>query len=70
LIPQRCQGAGQALWRPRGVLASDQVGEIGELRGPSKFLQNAPQTHEAKDVDGGRQRPKVGKPAQDVRIAA
>ena len=49
------QGAGQALGRTRRVLASDQMGQIGKLCGPGKFLQDAPQTHEARDVDGRRQ---------------
>ena len=70
LILLRRQGAGQALGRPRRILATDQMGQIGELCGPGKFLQNAPQTHEARDVDGRRQGAQVGEPAEDVRIAA
>jgi len=46
---------GQALGRPRRILATDQMGQIGKLCGPGKFLQDAPQTHEARDVDGRRQ---------------
>ena len=55
LILLRRQGAGQALRRPRRILATDQMSQIGKLCGPGKFLQNAPQTHEARDIDGRRQ---------------
>ena len=47
LILLRRQGAGQALRRPRRILATDQMGQIGKLCGPGKFLQNAPQMLEA-----------------------
>ena len=36
----------------RNVLATDQMGQIGELRGPGKLLQNAAQKQQASDVDG------------------
>jgi hypothetical protein len=46
------------------------MGQIGKLRGPGKFLQDAPQTHEARDVDRRRQGAQVGEPAKDMRVAA
>ena len=55
LILLRRQGAGKTLRRPRRVLATDQMRQIGKLCGPGKFLQDAPQMHEARDVDGRRQ---------------
>ena len=70
LILLRCQGAGQALRRPRRILATDQMSQTGELCGPGQFLQDAPQTHESRDVDRRLQRAKVGEPAEDMRIAA
>ena len=54
LILLRRQGAGQALRRARKILATDQMGQIGELCGPGKFLQDAAQKHEASDVDRRR----------------
>ena len=67
------QGARQALGRPRRVLATDQMRQLGKLCGPGKFLQDASQMHEARDVDGRRQwrsRERMAEPAEDVRVAA
>ena len=70
LILLRRQGAGQALRRPRRILATDQMGQIGKLCGPGKFLQDAPQTHESRDVDGRRQGAQVGEPTEDMWVTA
>jgi hypothetical protein len=70
LILLRRQGAGEALRRPRRILATDQMGQIGKLCGPGKFLQDAPQTHESRDVDGRRQGAQVGEPTEDMRVTA
>jgi hypothetical protein len=69
LILWRRQGTGKTLRRSRGILATDQMGQIGKLCGPGKFPQDAPQAHESRDVDRWRQRTQVGEPAEDVRVA-
>jgi hypothetical protein len=51
LILLRRQGTRQALGRTRRILATDQMGQLRELFGPSKFFQDAPQAHESGDVD-------------------
>jgi alpha-L-arabinofuranosidase len=51
LILLRRQGTRQALGRTRRILATDQMGQLRELFGPSKFFQDAPQVHESGDVD-------------------
>ena len=70
LILLRRQGAGQALRRPRTILATDQMSQIGKLCSPGKLLQDAPQTHESRYVDRRLQRAKMGEPAEDMRVAA
>jgi hypothetical protein len=51
LILLRRQGARQALRRPRRILTTDHMSQIGKLCGPGKFLQDAAQAHEPGDVD-------------------
>jgi hypothetical protein len=46
LILLRRQGPGQALGWPWRILATDEPGQLGDLCGPSKFLQNGPRMHE------------------------
>ena len=70
LVLLRGQSTGQALGRPRRILATDQMGQIGKLCGPGKFLQDAPQTHESRDVDGRCQGAQVGEPTEDMRVTA
>ena len=70
LILLHRQGTGQALGRPRRILATDQMSQIGKLCGPGKFLQDAAQPHESRYVDRRLQRAKVGEPAEDMRVAA
>jgi len=69
LILLRRQGTGKPLRRPRRILATDQMSQIGELCGPGKFLQDAPQTHESRYIDRWRQGTQVGEPAEDMRVA-
>ena len=66
------QGAWQPLRSTWNVLATDQMGQIGDLRTPGKFFQNAAHKQQASDVDGRRQilRAQIDKPAEDVWIAA
>jgi len=70
LIVLNRQGAGQALRRPRRILATDQMSQIWNLRGPGKFLQDAPQTHESRYVNRRLQRAKMGEPSEDMRVTA
>ena len=70
LVLLRGQGTGQALGRPRRILATNQMSQLRELFGPGKFFQDAAQMHEARAVGGRRQGAQVGKPAEDVRVAA
>ena len=51
LVLLRGQGAGQALGRPRRVLATNQTSQLRELFGPGKFFQDAAQAHESGYVD-------------------
>ena len=66
------QGAWQPLRSTRNVLATDQMGQIGDLRAPGKLLQNAAQKQQAGDVDCRRQvlGAQIDKPAEKVRISA
>ena len=66
------QGAWQALRSTRNVLATDQMGQVGDLCAPGKLLQHAAHEQQASDVDGGRQvlGAQIDKPAEDVGIAA
>ena len=67
-----CQSAWQPLRSARNVLATDQMGQIGELRAPGKLLQDAAHQQQARDVDCGHQvvGAQIDKPAENVGIAA
>src|SRR6266852_2518482 len=66
------QGAWQPLRSTGNVLATDQMGQIGDLRAPGKLLQNAAQKQQASDVDCRRQvlGAQIDEPAEKVRIPA
>ena len=66
------QGAWQPLRSARNVLATDQMGQVGDLRAPGKLFQHAAHKQQACDVDRGRQvlGAQIDKPAENVGIAA
>jgi hypothetical protein len=72
LILLRRQGAWQPLRSARNVLATDQVGQVGDLRAPGKLFQHAAHKQQACDVDRGHQvlGAQIDKPAENVGIAA
>jgi hypothetical protein len=71
LILLRCQGAWQPLRSAWNVLATDQIGQIGELHVPGKLLQYAAHKQQANDVDRGCQvlAAQIDKPAENMGIA-
>ena len=48
------QGAWQPLRSTRDVLATDQMGQVEDLRAPGKLFQHAAHKQQACDVDCGR----------------
>jgi hypothetical protein len=48
------QGAWQPLRSTRNVLATDQMGQVGDLRAPGNLFQHAAHKQQACDVDCGR----------------
>src|SRR5262249_42139270 len=63
-------------WQPlrstRNVLATDQMGQVGDLCAPGKLLQHASHKKQACNVDGRHQvvRAQIDKPAENMGIAA
>ena len=70
MILLRRQSTGKTLRRPRRVLATDQMRQLGKLGGPGKFLKNTSEVRETIDVDRRRQGAQVGEPAKNMRVAA
>jgi hypothetical protein len=66
------QGAWQPLRSTWDVLATDQMGQVGDLRAPGKLFQHASHEQQARDVDGRSQllRAQIDKPAENVGIPA
>jgi hypothetical protein len=72
LILLGCPCAWEPLRSARNVLATDQMGQVGDLCAPGKLFQHASHKQQACNIDCRRQvlRAQIGKPAEDVWIAA
>ena len=68
------EGAWESLREVRDIFATDQVGELRKLLGPSQFGEDGAQGDEPVDIGGGHERRRLGAqtghPAEEVGLPA